>query len=669
MLHCLNPKKAHEQRDIPVRSVATGTSTVPVATSLAEVEAPVACQYCPYLLAGAVLGNCRLLRWIGSGRFGDVYEAEQLPPLNRRVAIKVLSIERTLDSTSARMFANEISTIAALDHPNILPALSAGTLDDGRSYLVMKYAAQGSLQQFCQPTHSTRAQLPPLLAEAQVVTPEPRDAGHTQASRHTILAEIGQPAPASVSGQQQSSPTAILSPQQVLGYLQEAAEALQYAHQRGLIHLDVKPANLLLDAQGRLLLADFGVSALLEGSTHASLHYYAGTPLYTAPEQWLEQPRPASDQYALAVTCYQLLTGHLPFTGSLYAVMHGHLQVLPPPPDALNPLIPPAVAAVLQRALAKDPAARYPGMLAFAAAYRQALEDSTDTQSDDPLASSPPELHLLMALPPPDTPQAPPAAEQGALPRPQRRSRASYWQQTLLVLELIFLLIGAGSLGFVRALQPCWLGLCPQISLSITALTLTDNATGSVMLTNTGASDLHWQVHVNPAHFLLTLTPTSGTLPSGRSRLLTIRAYVGQLDQSGEYSASIDLLGDRGVLPQRISITERVTAGTGQLAASIRGVALLSGQGLWPPVSANHETAPLSLPASGQMKTPADHQPRREGSATSGGAPAQNPPTPLHRRPADQAPESLQPLAPPPPAFSHWWRRQRRQDRPRPGVE
>jgi serine/threonine protein kinase len=111
----------------------------------------------------------------------------------------------------------------------------------------------------------------------------------------------------------------------------------------------MSPANLLLDVQG-LLLADFGVSLLLPGDTHASLHYYAGTPLYTAPEQWLEQPRPASDQYTLAATCYHLLTRRPPFTGSLYAVMHGHLQVPAPPPDVLNPLIPPEVAAALQRA-------------------------------------------------------------------------------------------------------------------------------------------------------------------------------------------------------------------------------------------------------------------------------------------------------------------------------
>ena len=126
-----------------------------------------------------------------------------------------------------------------------------------------------------------------------------------------------------------SHETSVLTPQQLLPYVESAAAALQYAHDHGIIHLDVKPANLLLDAEDRLLLADFGVSALLDGYTHASLHAYVGTPIYTAPEQWLEQPRAASDQYALAVTCYLLLTGRAPFTGNLYSIMHGHLQDTP----------------------------------------------------------------------------------------------------------------------------------------------------------------------------------------------------------------------------------------------------------------------------------------------------------------------------------------------------
>jgi serine/threonine protein kinase len=96
------------------------------------------------------------------------------------------------------------------------------------------------------------------------------------------------------------------------------------------------------------------------------LHAYVGTPVYTAPEQWLEQPRAASDQYALAVTCYQLLTGRPPFTGTLYSIMHGHLQLPPPPLRELNPLISPQVESVILHALAKEPAERYQDMLAFA---------------------------------------------------------------------------------------------------------------------------------------------------------------------------------------------------------------------------------------------------------------------------------------------------------------
>src|SRR5260221_1299598 len=133
------------------------------------------------------------------------------------------------------------------------------------------------------------------------------------------------------------------------------------------------------------MLADFGASTFLEDSTHASLHAYVGTPVYTAPEQWLEQQRAASDQYALAVTCNQLLTGRPPFTGNLYAIMYGHLQTPPPPLHEFNPLIPPHVEAVILHALGKEPTERYKDMLTFARAYREALEDAASTQADDQL--------------------------------------------------------------------------------------------------------------------------------------------------------------------------------------------------------------------------------------------------------------------------------------------
>src|SRR5437660_4258381 len=144
MLHCLNPKKSHENQGSLLHSVpASSTGTRPVPSHSVETnDTQVTCQFCRYLLEGALLGDCRIIRWIGSGAFGDVYEAEQLPPLNRRVAIKVMSMERVLDGQAAELFAREVSAIASLDHPNILPVLRVGTIDDGRSYLVMKYAAQ-----------------------------------------------------------------------------------------------------------------------------------------------------------------------------------------------------------------------------------------------------------------------------------------------------------------------------------------------------------------------------------------------------------------------------------------------------------------------------------------------------------------------------------------------
>lgn len=818
MSRCLNPKKAHENRGSYARPVPSGTTLALSASTSAEAEAgeeQVACQFCKYLLEGAILGDCRIIRWIGSGAFGDVYEAEQLPPLSRRVAIKVMSIERVVDGESAEMFAREVSTIAALDHPNILPVLRAGMIEDGRSYLVMKYAAQGSLQQFCQPAPPASSFLPSTvqpqiaetptaalaivaaetlhIADADVDKPAPtpesehaegaeeadrterrehlkqgqereeayppsshagphtavvdesatilpmslvpltdeaathqeaREAGAeneaqemeqaavtfsvvavaggrpesegadvsvspdpAQASTAIIVASLSsetsalavvgeasfpeaeqtlrvisseapfaqqevvsenqagtsetrggavalpkretQPeaAPALESEQvstviladcaqlvsmpttpplPQISGALILSPQQVLPYLEEAASALHYAHQRGLIHLDVKPANLLLDAQGRLLLADFGVSVLLEGYTHASLHYYVGTPLYTAPEQWLEQPRPASDQYALAVTCYQLLTGRPPFTGNLYSVMHGHLQAPPPPMRQFNPLFPPQVEAVIGRALAKDPNARYPDILAFARAYRDALENAasanTDTQIEQRLAlvfeqhASEQPVHDKVPLPLSEVTvdsaasvliskhseikaDQPGTFHDWEAPGDRTRPKYGHWLRNLLLLVLALLLIGGGSLGFVRTQRPCWLGICPQILLSTNAITLTNDETQKITITNTGTDDLHWQASPYPFVPWLTLSAGSGTLEPGKTATLTLKTNADILNRSGVYTDTVDVYGGPGVATQTIEVTENVVKGLSAVSVNTSGQSFLYEQG------------------------------------------------------------------------------------------
>ncbi|HEX7736452.1 MAG TPA: kelch repeat-containing protein [Ktedonobacteraceae bacterium] len=763
-------------------------------------EEQVACQYCKYLLEGAVLGDCRILRWIGSGAFGDVYEAEQLPPLSRRVAIKVMAIERVVDGESAEMFAREVSTIAALDHPNILPVLRVGMIDDGRPYLVMKYAAQGSLQQFCQPMSPAfnppslvPTVLQPGIAETpagaraavsattlsivetiehtagagsageipdaestqvlreespadaepntdtdddQLVIPAPgepaaqahvspvsssnngayqetadkpadvataeqvdepgneqtpaeiaetprraedstptltpdmdaaatpiaesassteetlksatgqlvseptpdeqsaaddadnetaRDAGNETAKQNGVL-RAGEQNGHTRARETEQIPTLILASnvrpeagllpsapadnalpltlQQVLVYVEEAASALAYAHQRGLIHLDVKPANLLLDAQGRLLLADFGVSVLLEGYTHASLHYYVGTPLYTAPEQWLEQPRTASDQYALAVTCYQLLTGRPPFTGNLYAVMHGHLQATPPPMSEFNPLIPIQVEAVIRRALAKDPTERYPDILTFARALREAVETaasaSTDPQMQQRVAlllehsapvlpikavSSEPELPVTTDDTPAETAVSKKTRPESGTFRARRaewempgdrlRTGRGRWLRNLLLFVLALLLIAGGSLGFIRSQRPCWMGICPQIQLSVNQLTMTNDATQPVEITNRGTDTLNWNAFLGANVSWLSFSPAKGTLAPGKSARMIVKTNVDKLNLDPNrvflFTGIIDITGGSGVATETLQVTENVAKGLSAVNITMSG--------------------------------------------------------------------------------------------------
>src|SRR5258708_11994933 len=121
MIYCLNPKKPHANKGSSSSAptvILSGSSTG--GTPL-TVEEQVSCHYCRYLLQGALLGDCRVTRWIGSGAFCDVYEAQQLPPLNRRLAIKGMSLERVVATKSPEHFAREGATIAALDHPHIFP--------------------------------------------------------------------------------------------------------------------------------------------------------------------------------------------------------------------------------------------------------------------------------------------------------------------------------------------------------------------------------------------------------------------------------------------------------------------------------------------------------------------------------------------------------------------
>src|SRR5437764_1409627 len=177
----------------------------------------------------------------------------------------------------------------------------------------------------------------------------------------------------------------MISLAEIAHILSQAASALQHAHDRGIIHRDVKPSNFLivsgknqpdhLDVQ----LADFGVAKFMNAISSKS-QTIRGTPIYMAPEQWRGDAVPATDQYALAVMVYELLTGRPPFQGTnQQEIFYKHTYVQPEPPSRLNPHIPVGTDAVLMRALAKDPKDRYAAVVDFAQAFQQALRKAEAT--------------------------------------------------------------------------------------------------------------------------------------------------------------------------------------------------------------------------------------------------------------------------------------------------
>ncbi len=277
-------------------------------------------------------GRYRIVRPLGSGSMGEVYLVEDTR-IDRQVAIKVIRLDASsymnkgATQDAMRLFEREARSIAQLNHPNILPLFDYGEeVVNGATvtYMVMPYCSDGSLATWLQQ--------------------------HGQAD--------------------------MLSPQDTIHFTRQAADALQHAHDHDIIHQDVKPSNFLIRSRNAglpdILLADFGIAKLAASSSGAS-HVVRGTPMYMAPEQWEGHPVPASDQYALAVMIYQLLTGRTPFQGGPSQMMYQHITVSPMPPSTVNTELSPAVDTVLLRALAKRSKERFPTVAAFADALQQTL--------------------------------------------------------------------------------------------------------------------------------------------------------------------------------------------------------------------------------------------------------------------------------------------------------
>lgn len=281
----------------------------------------VSCRSCDFLVQGARIGNYEVVSFLGTGSYGHVYQVREPAPLSRVLALKVLRVEQMSDKVRDSFF-DEAQRIANLQHPNILPVYNFGQLGDGRPYLVMEYAPRTILDLFLRPDGTRR------LAFAEELLP----------------------------------------------YVQQAASALFYIHENGLIHQDIKPANLLIGRAGQILLSDFGATFYLGMQTHASLGEVTGTAAYMPPEQWQGNPRRHSDQYALAICVYELLAGRTPFSYRMMEQMwSAHLREQPAPPQQWNPRVPAEVGAVLLRALAKNYQQRYTTVVEFAGNYADAV--------------------------------------------------------------------------------------------------------------------------------------------------------------------------------------------------------------------------------------------------------------------------------------------------------
>jgi serine/threonine protein kinase len=256
---------------------------------------------------------------VGGGRLAMVFRARD-ESLGRTVALKLLPWK----PGSGGGFVGEAQVMAAVDHPNILPVYGAGVAD-GYEFIAMRF-----------------------------VTGEALDA---------VIRREGR-----------------LSARRAVGYLSPVASALDAAHSAGLVHRDVKPANILMDSRpggsAHVYLSDFGLATVVQSADKLTEPgQFVGTVSYASPEQFTGGPVDGrADQYSLACVTYQLLTGSVPFgEDQVEEIMYRHLSLPPPPLRSERPDLPSAVDRVLAKAMAKAPEDRYDSCVSFVDALREAL--------------------------------------------------------------------------------------------------------------------------------------------------------------------------------------------------------------------------------------------------------------------------------------------------------
>ncbi len=317
-------------------------------------------------LIGQMLGHYRIIRPLGYGGTATVFLAQDIN-LQREVAVKVYLPGEDDTKDFLRRFTREARVLAQLDHPNILPVYDYGE-QYGLAYLVMPRMPGGSLRDRLRVTKSVP------IAEA-------------------------------------------------IHLIEQILTALQYAHERGLIHRDIKPGNMLFKGDGTLVLSDFGLVKVVTPTEDFSQtaksdglsitgSAIAGTPDYMPPEQIMGNVVPASDIYAIGAALYEMLTGVHLFTAENYlGMLMKHLNEQPRPLRQLNPQVSPALEAVVMRTLAKDPAQRYQRPIELLQAIRQANPSTIGEGSDGQTLDAP---WTMPVSPTPPTPPTPSNPQQGS---------------------------------------------------------------------------------------------------------------------------------------------------------------------------------------------------------------------------------------------------------------
>ena len=337
-------------------------------------------------LVGQMIGGCRLIRRLGAGAIGVVYEAEQ-ESMSRRVAVKMLSSKAAGDEKVVQRFQREARLCAQIQHPNVVTVYDCG-FERGVHFLVMEFVDGDTL------------------------------AGLTE--------EAGR-----------------LAWDRAAKLVLQVARGLEYAHGRGIVHRDIKPANILVGTDGTARLADLGLAKQLEdersitegdGMGLTMQGVALGSPAYMPPEQIrsAKDVTPSSDLYALGASFYQLVTGTLPFDGrSAMEVMTKVLREEAKPVREVAPEVPVAIAAFIQRTLSKDPA----GRPADAGRFIVELEDALTNPNRQP--SSP-------AIRPAAAGRRRPQSAPGVRPPPTSGYRT---QDVLVVVVVVIAVLAAAGVA------------------------------------------------------------------------------------------------------------------------------------------------------------------------------------------------------------------------------